>query len=173
MRLMTVASVVGGYPLVFIAMRDATLTLACPCTTPPATRSGRGGAAAVAPKGSKRSLEVIVSLLLLAAVTVAAVFATDARSRQSEPPHARCAADRSPGGAAHAHRARRAQIRLLIAIRGAALGSLITLVLPSLVLLHSPGAASRSAAARVFAKALIAYGTVSSVLGTVACVMQG
>ena len=68
-------------------------------------------------------------------------------------------------------------VRLLIAVRGALLGSIITLVLPAVILLRSEAhAADESpgwARARLFAKGLVFYGAASSVLGTAACVLQG
>jgi hypothetical protein len=66
-----------------------------------------------------------------------------------------------------------AQVRFIISIRGAALGSLCTLALPALVLLRAPTAPEHPSGARVYAKALVLYGAVSSVVGTAACLLQG
>ena len=63
-------------------------------------------------------------------------------------------------------------VRLLIQLLGALLGSLVVFSLPAFVHLHSAAAASATRLATACYSAMVAYGVVASVLGTIACVIQ-
>ncbi|KAL1512377.1 hypothetical protein AB1Y20_005635 [Prymnesium parvum] len=139
MRLMTLLSVVGGYPLIFIAMRDS-CAAQLRAVVPRVDGKAGGNVKASRDEAAERRSEVLLSVALLVAVTVAAVFAKD--------------------------------VRFLISIRGALLGSVVTFVLPSLVWLHSP-LASTSRFANLLSRVLLVYGAISSVVGTIACLLEG
>lgn len=162
--MMTFLSVLGGYPLVFIAMRDACAAKGGAWVREHIAGVGSGNWAKL---DEERATELLLTVLLLVAVTVAAIFASDVshpnlRSHLVWACHA--VSSSHPHGRAH-------QVQFLISIRGASLGSIVTLVLPSLVVLSS-ASASKRALERVCSKALLLYGSASSVIGTAACLLE-